>query len=45
MKQKAIAVVDQIRAVDKSRFLAYVGSMDDEAMAKIEEGLRLVLGL
>ena len=45
MQQKAIAVIDQIRAVDKSRFLEYTGSMDDEAMAKIEEGLRVVLGL
>lgn len=45
MQQKTIAVVDQIRAVDKSRFLVYVGSMDDEEMTKIEEGLRIALGL
>ncbi|MFC1668025.1 type II toxin-antitoxin system PemK/MazF family toxin [Chlamydiota bacterium] len=43
MNQKAIAVVDQIRAIDKSRITAECGRLSSEEMETLEKALRLVL--
>jgi len=43
--QRAVAVCDQIRAVDKSRFLEQAGALSGEDLKKIEEALRLILCL
>ncbi len=41
----AVAVCDQIRAVDKSRLLERAGEVSDEDLRAIEDGLRQVLCL
>jgi mRNA interferase MazF len=38
-------VIDQIRAVDKTRFSTYVESLSDEDMGRIEAAIRQVIGL
>jgi mRNA interferase MazF len=43
--QKAIAVCDQIRAIDKSRLQQKAGSLKPGDLEKIEDGLRQVLSL
>jgi mRNA interferase MazF len=43
--QKAIAVCDQIRAIDKSRLRQKAGSLKPDDLEKIEEGLRQTLSL
>ncbi len=45
MNKKGIAVIDQIRAVDKSRFLSKCGVLSHEEMEVVEKGLRVILGL
>lgn len=45
LEKRAVAVCDQIRAVDKSRLLERAGTLSADDMKKIEEGLRLVLCL
>jgi mRNA interferase MazF len=39
------AVIDQIRAVDKTRFSTYVESLSDEDIGRIEVAMRQVIGL
>ena len=41
----SVAVTDQVRAVDKSRFLSTSGSVSSEELAAIERALREVLQL
>lgn len=43
MGRKAVAVCDQIRAVDKSRLLECAGELSQDDLQKIEAGLKLVL--
>jgi len=43
--RKAVAVCDQIRAVDKTRLMEKAGEISREDLAEIETGLRLVLVL
>jgi len=45
LEHPAVAVCDQIRAVDKSRLMERAGTLSAEDMKKIEDGLRLVLCL
>jgi mRNA interferase MazF len=45
MGKQAIAVVDQIRAVDKLRLVKKGDELSQEDMAVIESGLKLVVGL
>jgi mRNA interferase MazF len=42
---KTQAVIDQVRAVDKSRFSTRKGSISAEDMQRIDEALRVVLDL
>ena len=44
MGKKAIAVIDQIRAVDKSRFLGECDHLSESALNELEKEIRLVLG-
>ncbi len=43
--RKAVAVCDQIRAVDKSRLVEKAGEISREDLVEIEKGLRQVLVL
>jgi mRNA interferase MazF len=45
LKKEAIAVIDQIRTVDKSRILEFIETSNDHDMLKIEHALRQVLVL
>lgn len=45
MGKKAIAITDQIRAVDKSRLIEPCDEMNPEEMKNLEQGLKIVLGL
>ena len=45
MGRRAIAVVDQVRAVDKSRLMEKCDEISQEDMAGLESGMKLVLGL
>ena len=44
-KEKAVAVIDQIRAVDKSRLTNKICDLTYDEMQAIEDGARVVLGL
>jgi len=41
----SLAKVKQISSFDKRRFFKYIGDVDPDTMAKIEESLRQFLGL
>ena len=43
--RRAVAVVDQIRALTKQRFAHRMGELSPEDLASVEEALRLVLEL
>ena len=43
--EKAIAVCDQIRAVDKSRLINNAGSISSKDLKTIEDGLRQILSI
>jgi mRNA interferase MazF len=45
MGKRVIAVVDQIRACDKSRFIEKCDELTEEEMVELEKGIRLVLGI
>ncbi len=43
--RKVVAVCDQIRAVDKSRFLERIGTLSKDDLMGLENGLRKVFSL
>ncbi|NOZ83328.1 MAG: type II toxin-antitoxin system PemK/MazF family toxin [Epsilonproteobacteria bacterium] len=45
LNKNAVAVCDQIRAVDKTRLLKRAGKLSPQDIEKIEDGLRQVLAL
>ena len=45
MPKESIALLEQIRAVDKSRLLAYIGHADKKTMSRIEAAAECSLGL
>ena len=45
MGKKAIAVVDQVRAVDKSRLMEKCDEISQADMVSLESAMKLVLGL
>ena len=45
LNRKAVAVCDQIRAVDKSRLVEKAGTLSKEELLELENGLRQVLVL
>jgi mRNA interferase MazF len=42
---RSFALVDQVRSIDKRRITKIFGQISDEELNKIDEGLRLFLGL
>lgn len=45
LKNDSDAMIEQLRCVSKSRIGERVGRLDDNEMAKIENGMKLMLGL
>lgn len=45
LRTRSFALVDQVRSVDKRRIAKIFGKISDEELNKIDEGLRLFLGL
>ena len=45
LDKQVVAVIDQIRAVDKSRFMEKAGKITDKELKAIEAGMRQVLSL
>jgi mRNA interferase MazF len=45
LRKTSFAMVDQLRSVDKERVLRVYGRVTDEEMARIDDGIRLYLGL
>ena len=43
LDRPGVAVCDQIRAVDKTRLVRHIGSLDRSEMAKIDDALRQIL--
>jgi|ERR1700674_4228950 mRNA interferase MazF len=45
LKMDSVAKAEQIRAIQISRFVGYYGRLDKNAMARIEEAVRITLAL
>ena len=45
LEKPSVAVCDQIRAVDKSRFLSCAGALSNSELDAVESGLKQVLAL
>lgn len=45
LKRPAKALLDQVRAIDKRRLIKKQGSVSKTAMSKVDEALRISLGL
>ncbi|GGK68793.1 type II toxin-antitoxin system PemK/MazF family toxin [Rufibacter glacialis] len=45
VKENCDIMIDQIRAIDNSRLLHKIGSLDEELRKKIKENVRIVLDL
>ena len=45
LRTRSFALVDQVRSIDKRRITKIFGQISDEELKKIDEGLRLFLGL
>jgi len=45
LRMDSVAKAEQIRAVQTSRFVAYLGRLDRDALARIEESLKITLAL
>ena len=45
LRTRSFALVDQVRSIDKRRISKIFGQISDEELKKIDEGLRLFIGL
>ena len=45
LKMDSVAKAEQIRAIQISRFVGYYGRLEKEALARIEEAIRITLAL
>lgn len=45
MNKKVAAVCDQIRAIDKTRFLKKIGHLSDDELMDLSDGLKQILSL
>jgi mRNA interferase MazF len=45
LRTRSFALVDQVRSIDKRRITKIFGQISEEELKKIDEGLRLFLGL
>jgi mRNA interferase MazF len=41
----SVALLSQIRAIDRMRLLRYLGSVDAETMSEVDEAIQISLGL
>lgn len=45
LKQDSVVLLNQIRTIDKQRLIAYWGRLSPETMRKVDEALKISLGL
>ena len=45
LKKKSLVMLEQIRTIDKSRLIRYVGKLDNETMDKISYAISISLGM
>lgn len=45
LERKSIIMLEQIRTIDKSRLLDYIGSLSEEDMQRVNDALTVSLGL
>ena len=41
LKRKSVVMLEQVRTIDKSRLLGYIGKVDDNTMQKIDEAVKI----
>ena len=41
MKRKSVVMLEQVRTIDKSRLLGYIGKVDDDTMQKIDKAVKI----
>ena len=41
----SVALLNQVRAVDRRRFLKHLGAVDDQTMERVDEAIKISLGL
>lgn len=44
LKKPSIILLEQLRTLDKSRLVSFIGSIDDETMQQVEKALECSLG-
>ena len=42
---ESTVLLEQVRTIDKSRFISYVGKFDDETIKRVESALKISFGL
>lgn len=45
LTEKSLVLLEQIRTVDKSRLLNYIGTVDAKTMAQVDDGIRISFGI
>ena len=45
LERNSVALLEQIKTIDKTRIEAYIGSLSEEEMKMIEKALRISLGM
>lgn len=45
LEKDSIALLEQIRTIDKTRLRKYIGTLDGEAMSKVDKTLAISVGL
>ena len=45
LKKKSVVMLEQIRTIDKSRLIRYVGKLDNKTMNKINQAINISLGM
>ena len=41
VKRKSVAMLEQVRTIDKDRLLGYIGKVDDSTMQKIDKAVKI----
>ncbi len=44
LKKTSIILLEQLRTLDKSRLVSYIGTLDDETMIRVDQALECSLG-
>ena len=45
LKRKSVVMLEQIRTIDKSRLLEYIGKVDNNTMKKIDKAVKISFGV